>query len=152
MQEKRIRPACIASEMYFSNFKQTYMDSSFSKANRNSLKTEERFFHSCTRHSHTHTPPHHEMQVMKWSLFLWVCKACRSQSCVIYIAECSANPVRPQSCLAQGRGSGNWKPDTEGIPNTVLKLKTALSAWHVLHESQGLYSFTLSDFSALYCW
>lgn len=91
-------------------------------------------------------------QVMKRSLFLWVCKAYRSQSYVIYIAECSANPVQPQSCLAQGWGSGNWKPDTEGIPNTILKLKTALSAWHVLHESQGLYSFMLSDFLALYCW
>lgn len=92
------------------------------------------------------------MRVMKWSLFLWDCKAYRSQSYVTYIAERSANPVQPQSCLAQGWGSGNWKLDTEGIPNTVLKLKTALSTWHVLHESQGLYSFMLSDFLALRCW
>lgn len=137
--------ACISSEMYSClNIKQTRMDPSFSKskANTSSLKRREIFllFFPLV------------MQVVKWSLFLWDCKAYRSQSYVIYIAECSANPVQPQSCLAQGRGSGNWKPDTEGIPNTVLKLKTALSTWHVLHESQGLYSFMLSDFLALRCW
>lgn len=147
MQGKRTRPACIASEMSSClNFKQPCMAASCSqsKTNMNSLKRGEGFLCSF--------PLLPVTQVMKWSLFLWVCKAYRSQNYVIYIAECSANPVQPQSCLARGWGSGNWKPDTEGIPNTDPKLKTALSAWHVLHESQGLYSFTLSDFLALHCW
>lgn len=144
LQTRVEHQAGIASEIcFYLNFKQTYMDLYFSKSKTNTIPLKRREFSALF-----FLPV---MRIMKWSLFLWDCKAYRSQSYVTYIAERSANPVQPQSCLAQGWGSGNWKLDTEGIPNTVLKLKTALSAWHVLHESQGLCSFMLSDFLALRC-